>query len=113
MENSMINAADIGSPGMLICWPGPDAMAGVFGDEPGQEHLMMLLDPLALALTTPPRPADRPLMARFLRELAHSATLMADRVDPDGHYQPSWDVPSAGDQEASTAVVSPVRRQRP
>ncbi|HEX5404638.1 MAG TPA: hypothetical protein VFX16_20305 [Pseudonocardiaceae bacterium] len=94
----------IGSPGMLICWPGPDATAGVFGDQPGDEHLIMLLDPLALALTTPPQPTDRPAMARFLRELAHSATLMADRVDPTGQFQPSWATASANKQDESSAA---------
>jgi hypothetical protein len=70
------------SPGLLTCWPGDKAMAGVIGEEPGSEHLMMLLDPLIFALVTPPGENGSAKMGQFLRELAHSATLMADRIDP-------------------------------
>lgn len=79
-----------GSSGMVIVLPGPQATAGVFGDELGDEHLMMLMDPFTLALTLPDKQQDWVPMARFLRELAHSATLMADRIDPGGLGQPAW-----------------------
>ncbi len=74
-------APEVGSGGMVICWPGPKATAGViFGNQPGDEHLMMVLDPLNLALTTPPERGDWPAMTRFLRELARSAIQMANRI---------------------------------
>jgi hypothetical protein len=81
-ENGREAESGMSSPGLLTCWPGDEAMAGVIGDEPGQEHLMMLLDPLVFALVTPPGEEGPQKMGQFLRELAHSATLMADRIDP-------------------------------
>jgi hypothetical protein len=102
----MLNAALLGhkerSAGMLICWPGSQATAGVIGDKPGDEHLIMLLDPLDMALTVPPNPEDRLPTARFLRELAHSATLMADRIDPEGTARPRWEAAPDDSDSASS-----------
>jgi hypothetical protein len=76
--------------GMVTVLPGTHATAGVFGDDPGDEHLVMLLDPFTLALTLPTNRDAWVHTARFLRELAHSAGLLADRIDPDAVGQPSW-----------------------
>ena len=76
-----------GKTGMLICWPGPLAMAAVIGvgpeHAPDDAHLVLRMDPLDLMLTPSPQPHGLMTMARFLRELAQSATEMADRIDPD------------------------------
>ena len=98
MEDATNESDKGGSPGTLICWPGTQATAGLLGVELEDAHLMMLLDPLAMALTLPPQQADWPPMARFLRELADSATLLADHIDPDGRMQPRW----ADEGEAGT-----------
>lgn len=90
MDTATNGSAKGGSPGTLICWPGAEATAGLLGVELEDAHLMMLLDPLAMALTLPPEQAGWPPMARFLRELADSATLLADQIDPDGRMQPRW-----------------------
>lgn len=91
MLDAAIRGRNNGLSGMLICWPGSQATTGVIGDQPGDEHLVLLLDPLEMALTVSPDPDDRLPTARFLRELAHSATLMADRIDPDGQARPRWE----------------------
>lgn len=98
MANMTVAPGETGSPGTLICWPGPRAMAGLIGVDLADVHLMLLLDPLTMALTLPPDKADWPTMARFLRELADAADLMADRIDPAGLMQPTWaDEPSTGE----------------
>lgn len=77
-------------PSLVVVMPGSEATAGAFGDEPGTEHLVLLADPFNLALTLPSDPVKWVSTARFLRELAHSAALMADRIDPDGLGQATW-----------------------
>lgn len=79
-----------GASGMVTVLPGALATAGVFGDNPGDEHLVMLMDPFTLALTLPTKASQWVHTARFLRELAHSATLLADRIDPDALGKPTW-----------------------
>ena len=78
------------SPGMVVVLPGSQATAGVFGEKPGDEHLAMMMDPFNLFLTLPDNRQDWVDTARFLRELAHSSTLLADRIDPEGVGQPTW-----------------------
>lgn len=82
---------------MVIVLPGSRATAGVIGDQPGDEHLMMLMDPFTMALTLPDKRQDWVSTARFFRELAHSATLMADRIDPMGLGRPTWDAAGHGE----------------
>lgn len=71
---------------MLICWPGPLATTTVIGVGPGRPaedaHLVMRLDPVDLMLTASPQQHGVMTMARLLRELALSATEMADWIDP-------------------------------
>jgi len=78
---------DVGEAGtgMLICWPGPLATACVIGvgrgRTPDDAHLVLRMDPVDLMLTPSPQPHGVMTMARFLRELAQSATEMADWID--------------------------------
>ncbi|MBO0883608.1 MAG: hypothetical protein J2P17_25390, partial [Mycobacterium sp.] len=53
-----------GSSGVLTCWPGPRATAGLIGVDLADVHLMLLLDPVTIALTLPPDMAEWPAMAR-------------------------------------------------
>lgn len=87
-DRDLLDEASRGVPGMLVSWPGTRAMADVVGIEPGShpgdEHLVMLLDPLNLSLTPSPQPDGRTTMVRFLRELVDAATRMADHLDASG-----------------------------
>ncbi|HEX5116450.1 MAG TPA: hypothetical protein VFW65_14740 [Pseudonocardiaceae bacterium] len=99
MADVTVPSGEAGSPGTLFCWPGARATAGVIGVDLVDVHLMLLLDPLMMAVTMPPNEAEWPAMARFLRELADSADLIADRIDPAGLMQPSWiDSPADGSE---------------
>ncbi|HEX4725907.1 MAG TPA: hypothetical protein VH333_25565 [Pseudonocardiaceae bacterium] len=76
-----LSMPEVGHGGMMVCWPGPQATAGVmFGQQPGDEHLVMLLDPVNVALTASPQAGEHATMTRFLRELARSALQMANRL---------------------------------
>jgi hypothetical protein len=87
-DRDLQDEASRGVPGMLLSWPGTRAAVDVVGIEPdslpGDEHLVMLLDPLNLSLTPSPQPDGRSTMVRFLRELVDAATRMADHLDASG-----------------------------
>jgi hypothetical protein len=96
MANLTFAPSTAGTPGVLTCWPGPRPTAGLIGVDLADVHLMLLLDPVTIALTLPPDTADWPAMARLLREMADAADLMADRIDPAGLMQPSWSEADGG-----------------
>lgn len=74
-------------PVSMWCWPGPRAAAGVQEAPAGDPVLAVFIDPVSLVLAVPPFPDGRVVMARFLRELARSATQMAAELDPSTEWR--------------------------
>jgi len=62
------------------CWPGARAGASAVEVAPGRLALSVYLDPMDVVLHVPPFPGGEAYLARFLRELARSATGLADQL---------------------------------
>jgi hypothetical protein len=75
-------------PVTMWCWPGPRAAAGVQEAPGGDPVLAVFIDPVSLVLVIPPFPDGRLVMARFLRELARSASQMAAELDLPADRRP-------------------------
>lgn len=88
----------------IWCWAGPDATVGVHQVHGGEKMLGIFLDPANIVLTVSPVPDGRVRTARFLRELARSASRMASDLDPidrpaGGAHRAVPDRPSESDGE--------------
>lgn len=62
-------------------WPGARAATSVVEVAPGTLGLSIYLDPIDWVLNIPPFPGGEQYMVRFLRQLAHTAGELADRLD--------------------------------
>lgn len=65
-------------------WPGARAGASAVEVSPGRLAFMVHLDPMDILLHVPPFPGGENYMARFLREVARSASGMADQLAAAG-----------------------------
>lgn len=69
------NAAQAQSDGWR--WPGPNAGAGGRELRPGEQTLVLFLDPVSLVVAMPPLPGGEVALARFCRLLARAARQLA------------------------------------
>jgi hypothetical protein len=63
------------------CWPGARAGASVVEVTPGQPALSIYVDPMEWLLNVPPFPDGDRYMVRFLRQVARSASELANQLD--------------------------------
>lgn len=87
----MTNAAQAQSDGWL--WPGPNA--GTSGRElrPGENALVLFLDPVSLVVAMPPLPGGEVALARFCRLLAQAARQLAAA----SHHDPGQTITTSGE----------------
>ena len=77
----------------VSCSPGKEAAAGFIRVTEHLPALVLYLDPVNMAIQLPPYAGGEQMLAKFCRELAREAALLAAAIDPAG--EPAR---SAGDE---------------
>jgi hypothetical protein len=85
------NAAQTQSDGWL--WPGPNAGAGGRELRPGENALVLFLDPVSLVVAMPPLPSGEAALGRYCRLLARAARQLAAA----SHHDPGQAITTSGE----------------